>query len=163
MSRNIRQYDGKCVRIIDRWGSVFDGICIFNSVDYDEHEFGRREESLQIQNYVVYKRQIKQVIVLEENSGPYSPFLDAYGELEEDAFKEGMVIMEDILLSEEYVHSLRMMNCINDHIDKGEFDKLPPAEELLKTLNELVKYSEDEEIRRESRRLIGRLCSRAEN
>lgn len=159
MSRNIKQYDGKCVRIIDRWGTVLDGICMFNSVDYNEHEFGRREEALQIENYIVYKRQIKQVIVLEENSGPYSPFLDAYGELEEDALREGMVLTEDILLSEENVHSLRMMNCINAHIDKGELDKLPPEEELIKTLNELVKYNQDGDIQREGKRLLEKLSS----
>jgi hypothetical protein len=159
MSRNIKQYDGKCVRIIDRWGTVLDGICMFNSVDYSEHEFGRREEALQIENYIIYKRQIKQVIVLEENSGPYSPFLDAYGELEEDALREGMVLTEDILLSEENVHSLRMMNCINAHIDKGELDKLPPAEELIKTLNELVKYNQDGDIQREGKRLLEKLSS----
>lgn len=159
MSRNIKQYDGKCVRIIDCWGTVLDGICMFNSADYSEHEFGRREEALQIENYIVYKRQIKQVIVLEENSGPYSPFLDAYGELEEDALREGMVLTEDILLSEENVHSLRMMNCINAHIDKGELDKLPPAEELIKTLNELVKYNQDGDIQREGKRLLEKLSS----
>ena len=157
MSRNIRQFDGKCVRIVDRWGSVFDGICMFNSVDYDEHEFGRREESLQIENYIFYKRQIKQVTVLEANSGPYSPFLDAYGELEEDALKDGMVLTEDILLSEENVHSLRMMNCINAHIAKGEIDKLPPCAELIKTLNELVTYNQDEDIQRQGRWLLERL------
>ena len=73
MSRNIRQFDNKCVRIIDRWGGVYDGICMFNSVDYNEHEFGRREEALQIENYIFYKRQIKQVVVLEDNSGRLRP------------------------------------------------------------------------------------------
>ena len=159
MSRNIRQYDAKCVRIIDRWGGVYDGICMFNSVDYNEHEFSRREEALQIENYIFYKRQIKQVVVLEDNSGPYSPFLDAYGQLEEDALSEGMVLTEDILLSEENVHSLRIMNCINAHIDRGELDKLPPRGELVKTLNTLVRYNQDEDIQREGKRLLERLSS----
>ena len=68
-----------------------------------------------------------------------------------------MVLTEDILLSEENVHSLRMMNCINAHIDRGEFDKLPPGAELIKTLNELVTYNHDEDIQREGKRLLERL------
>ena len=69
------------------------------------------------------------------------------------------MLTEDILLSEENVHSLRMMNCINAHIDKGELDKLPPEEELIKTLNELVKYNQDGDIQREGKRLLEKLSS----
>ncbi|MCR4621855.1 MAG: hypothetical protein K5663_07195 [Clostridiales bacterium] len=162
MSKNIRQYDGMCVRIIDRWGGVFDGVCMFNSVDYDEHEYGRREEALQIENYLFYKRDIKEIISLEEHSGPYGKFLDPYGQLEELSLEDGMCIVEDLLLSEENVHSMRMMNCINAYLAKGRVDKLPPTGDLIKTLDELVRYNKDEEIQREGRRLIERLRTLSE-
>ncbi len=52
---NLHDYDDRCVRIIDNNSDIFDGICIYNNAEYDEHEFGRNEESLQICNFLFYK------------------------------------------------------------------------------------------------------------
>ena len=51
---NLREYDGQCVRIIDNRGDAFDGICSYNNEEYSEHEFGRAEECLQIENLLFY-------------------------------------------------------------------------------------------------------------
>ena len=37
---DLRQYDGKCVRIIDAEGNVFDGICRYDYAEYNEAEWG---------------------------------------------------------------------------------------------------------------------------
>ena len=39
---NLSDYDGKCVRITDAAGNVYDGYCEFDSAEYCEHAFGRR-------------------------------------------------------------------------------------------------------------------------
>ena len=52
MNKDLKKYDGLCVRIIDSNGDAFDGICCHNSEEYDEHEYGRCEESLQIENFL---------------------------------------------------------------------------------------------------------------
>ena len=80
---NLHDYDDRCVRIIDNNSDIFDGICSYNNAEYDEHEFGRNEESLQICNFLFYKSDIKEIQSLENNDGPYGKFLAPYGKLEE--------------------------------------------------------------------------------
>ena len=46
------EYDGQCVRVTDSFGYVFEGVCEFNGEEYSEHEYGRREEALQIEGFL---------------------------------------------------------------------------------------------------------------
>ena len=64
---DIKRYDGKCVRIIDTSGDVFDGICCYNDEEYNDHEYGRCEEGLKIENFLFFKSDIREIQSLEEH------------------------------------------------------------------------------------------------
>lgn len=55
---NLKQYDGRMVRITDPDGRVFTGEAEALSADYCLSEFGREEDALQIRDYVFYARDI---------------------------------------------------------------------------------------------------------
>ena len=80
---DLKQYDGKCVRIIDAEGNVFDGICRYDYAEYNEAEWGRNEDCLRIEGFSFFQGDIQSVESLEEHEGPYGRFLDPYGKLEE--------------------------------------------------------------------------------
>ena len=48
----LKKYDNKKVRILCIDGNTYEGLCEYNSRDYDYHEFGRDEESLQLMVYL---------------------------------------------------------------------------------------------------------------
>ena len=54
-------YDGKNVRLITRYGDLFYGEAMHNSADYNEHEFGRAEECLQVGTYLCFLSEIKHI------------------------------------------------------------------------------------------------------
>ena len=108
---DLSQYDDKCVRIIDDDGEIYDGICMFNSAEYCEAEFGRAEDALQITCFLFYKSHIREVISLEDHTGPYGRFLDPFGHLEEVA-AEDQDLIDEILECEEPEHVARMKRCL---------------------------------------------------
>ena len=73
---DLKQYDGKCVRIIDAEGNVFDGICRYDYAEYNEAEWGRNEDCLRIEGFSFFQGDIQSVESLEEHEGPYGRFLD---------------------------------------------------------------------------------------
>ena len=74
---NLKQYDNKCVKITDIDDNVFEGNSTFNDKEYNEHEYGRNEDSLQILNILFYESYIKDIEVLKELKN------DEYSMLEE--------------------------------------------------------------------------------
>ena len=50
----LKDYDGKPVRITDPDGEVFEGICEYNSAEYNEVVYGEEEESLMLACYNFY-------------------------------------------------------------------------------------------------------------
>ena len=109
-------YDGQCVRILDRFGDEFDGVCTYNGAEYDEHEFGRAEESLQIESFLFYKSDFKSVRVLEDEGGEYGRFRDPYGKLEELTVADGTDAILDALDSDEPEHVQRLLRCLRAHL-----------------------------------------------
>ena len=87
---DLKQYDGKCVRITDAEGNVFEGVCSYNSEEYDEHEYGRCEKALQLPFFLFFQSNIAALESLEDRSGPYGKFSDPYGTLEELMVEEGI-------------------------------------------------------------------------
>ena len=148
------QFDGKCVRITDRHGDIFDGICSYNNADYDEHEFGIFEESLQIVYLVLYKSDIQSVESLEDHTGPYGKFFDPYGKLEEMAAQDGIEYITELLFCEDKVHVIRMLNCLDKYLDPYYGCVFTCRAETIHALEELYESTNDKEIKEETERLI---------
>ncbi|MBR3341179.1 MAG: hypothetical protein IKG30_06125 [Clostridiales bacterium] len=154
MKTDIKHFDGKCVRIVDSNGDAFDGICCFNSDEYNECEYGRSEESLQIGNFQFYISDIREVISLEDHDGPYGRFLDPFGKLEEMTVEDGIDSIRDILFSEENEHVIRLLNCLENHLDPGNGPVLQCRDEVLEALKELLAYNCDKEVQEKIKNLM---------
>ena len=116
---NLADLDGKCVRVTDIHGDVFDGICVFNNADFGEREFGEREVSLEIMNTLFYAGDIASVEVLEDNGGKYGRFRDPYGKIEELTVEDGADAICDALGFDgaEPEHAARLIRCLADRRD----------------------------------------------
>ena len=114
---DLRRYDGKCVRVTDTAGSVFEGICAWNSRDYCEHEFGRREESLQIESFLFFESDIAALKSLERHRGPWGRFSGPWGTLETLTAEDGTDSILDALESEDGEHVTRLIRCLASRED----------------------------------------------
>lgn len=54
----LSEYDGKIVRLKSRWEGIFEGECEHHSDEYCYHEYGREEDALMIDNWLVYASDI---------------------------------------------------------------------------------------------------------
>ncbi len=154
MKNDLKKYDGLCVRIIDSNGDAFDGICCHNSDEYDEHEYGRCEESLQIENYLFYERDIKEIQSLEENSGPHGRFLDPYGKLEIMTVEDGIDSIEDVLFSEEDEHVIRLLNCLEEYFDPDSGLTVSDQEAIIEALNKLLEVNSNTAIQEKAWKIL---------
>ena len=57
----IEKYDGRMVHIRDRWGQSFTGIADVCSADYVFHEYGKDEEGILINGFLVYAGSIESI------------------------------------------------------------------------------------------------------
>ena len=105
---NLKKYDNKCVRIIDTDDNIFEGNCTFNSKEYNEHEYGINEDSLQILNISFYKSYIKSIEILKELKK------DEYTMLEELIVDSDKDFLDDALEMCDEVEKERLMLCIKD-------------------------------------------------
>ena len=105
---NLKKYDNKCVRIIDTDDNIFEGNCIFNSKEYNEHEYGMNEDSLQILNISFYKSYIKSIEILKELKK------DEYTMLEELIVNSDKDFLDDALDMCDEIEKERLMICINN-------------------------------------------------
>ena len=154
MNKDLKKYDGLCVRIIDSNGDVFDGICCHNSEEYDEHEYGRYEESLQIENFLFYECDIKEIQSLEENSGPYGKFLDPYGKLEIMTVEDGIDSIGDVLFSEEDEHVIRLLNCLEEYLDPDSKLTVSDQEAIIEALNKLLDVNSNTAIQEKAWKIL---------
>ena len=60
----INQYDGKIVRIRDKWGHTFTGVADTYSAEYCLHEYGREEGGIMINGLLLYEGGIEQIALL---------------------------------------------------------------------------------------------------
>ena len=116
---NLAELDGKCVRITDESGDHFDGICAFDSAEFCEHEFGRREAALEIMDTLFFAGDIDGVEILEDEGGEFGRFRDAYGALERLVVEDGEEAILDALGFDgaEPEHAARLIRCLAD--DRG--------------------------------------------
>lgn len=114
---DLRDYDGQCVRLTELGGEAFDGVCAYSGPEYNEHEYGRGEAALQIERLLFYEGDIASLKRLEDRGGPYGRFRDAYGNLEERTVACGADLVEEALESEQPEHVLRLLRCLERHLD----------------------------------------------
>lgn len=152
---NLKTNDNTCVRIVDTDGNIYDGICQYYDAAYNEHEYDRDEDSLKIENFIFFQSDILEIHSLENHTGPYGKFLDPYGKLEEETIKEGMVFIEDVLMSEIDDHVMRLMNCLDKYLDPYFRYDLPYAKDIFALLHEIKEdHTRTEDIRNEAEHLI---------
>lgn len=63
---DIKQYDGRYVRIKDKWGEIFEGRAEYGNSDFLECEWGGEEDGLFINDSLIYNSQI---VSIEEIKG----------------------------------------------------------------------------------------------
>ena len=148
---NLKKYDEKCVRITCDDGNVFEGISLYSDSEYNECEYNRKDESLDIENFKFYKSYIKKVENLENHNGPYGKFTDKYGTLEKMNVEDGIDTIVDILFGEEDEHIYRMLICLEDYFNNNydlDYKKLKIH------LEKLLKYYTNPKIIEEAKKLI---------
>ena len=130
---NLIKYDNKCIRLVDGLGDVYEGIARYDSRDYNFHEYGKDEESIQMSHTIFFKFVIKKIEIIDS-------FSDKYGLLEESLLESGMDMVDEVLTSEEDISITRLLFCIEDRINilsKNEKD------ELVKILDVFIKYNDN--------------------
>lgn len=152
----LKQFDGQCVSITDANGDVFDGYCSYNSDEYNEHEFGRREEGLEIVNFLFYRSDIKTIESLEVHKGPYGKFLDPFGTLEEKNVQDGFDSILNVLFCGNTDHVLRMLRCLDYYYDPENNRDFPCRYETYGALMELEDSTNDETVKAETNRILDR-------
>lgn len=108
---NLSKFDNKLVKIIDTEDTVFEGYAVFNDKEYNYHEYGRNEDSLQILNIMFYESYIKSVEGIKE-------FSDKYGNLEELICDNDLDFAIDALDYDNKIHNERIKLYLKDNIDK---------------------------------------------
>lgn len=61
-------YENKKIRVHLYDGGVIEGIASHNFADYNEHEFGKNEEGLELAHFLVLKSQIRSVELLQQEA-----------------------------------------------------------------------------------------------
>ena len=108
---NLSKFDNKLVKIIDTEDTIFEGYAVFNDKEYNYHEYGRNEDSLQILNIMFYESYIKSVEEIKE-------FSDKYGNLEELICDNDLDFAIDALDYDNKIHNERIKLYLKDNIDK---------------------------------------------
>ena len=144
----LSRFDGLCVQITDRFSDVYEGICCYHSSEYNEHEFGRNEEGVEIAHFLFFKSDISRIISLEDHTGPCGKFTSPFGKIETLTADDGIDSIRDVLLDEEDIHVFRLLLCIESRLSSGG-DTIG-REPLKEVLEELIDTTQDVEIRRKA-------------
>lgn len=151
---NLKKYDGKCVSIEDSEGNVFEGICYYNGREYNDHEFGRDEECLQMVNFLFFKSDIRKIKSLENHRGPHGRFSSAFGLIEEMNVKDGINSIDEELYSEEDEHVIRMLACLEYYMEPvGEY-VFPWRTEVIELLRKHRPWTNNETVAAAMDRLL---------
>ena len=130
---DLRKYDDQLVRIEDGLGDIYEGVARHDSRDYNFHEYGKDEESIQMSHTIFFKSFIKKIDIIDS-------FSDKYGLLEESLIESGIDMVDEVLTSEEDISITRLLFCIEDRINilsKNEKD------ELVKILDVFIKNNDN--------------------
>lgn len=62
---DLSKFDGKHVRITDKWGKIFTGMAEYENYDFLECEYGGDEDGLFIEDFLIYNSQIASIEEIE--------------------------------------------------------------------------------------------------
>lgn len=62
---DLSKYDGKYVRIVDRWGETFTGLAEYGNYNFLECEYGGEEDGLFVEDSLIYNSQIVSIEEIE--------------------------------------------------------------------------------------------------
>ncbi len=130
---DLKILDNKLVRLVDTNDDVFEGYVCYNSPDYNDHEFGRNEECLQMIDILFYKNDIKEIKEIDSFSGPYSKF--------EELNVDDVDLLDEVLTSEDEEHKMRMLNYLENYVKDHEITYYNSLVELLTSIKD-EKYKE---------------------
>ncbi len=146
VTMNLRLYDGQCVRITIKDGAVFEGVCTYDSEEYNEAETGIEGETLRVSGWSFRKDDIQKIELLK---GP-EEFSAPYGIIEETIVNDGTEYIVDALeWDDEPVGVYRLLCCLNAHSEE-----LEDRDILLEALHTFLKHEEDEKLRAEAEKLV---------
>lgn len=144
---DLKVYDNKLVRIIDNEGNTIEGVCSYNDLETNEVLYGIKEESLILSCTHFKKNEIKSIEEIKE-------FSNKYGYLENSIVEDGIIIIQEVLESEEDTSIYRLLLCIEDKLSTfSEDDK----KELKKNIVTLTKYNKNNKVLEVANRIIGRM------
>ena len=131
---NLKRYDNKCIRLVDGLGDIYEGVARHDSRDYNFHEYGKDEESIQMSHTIFFKSFIKKIDIIDS-------FSDKYGLLEESLLESGMDMVDEVLTSEDDISINRLLLCLEDKIKSlSKSDR----DELMIILDTFIKYNDYE-------------------
>ena len=67
---DLSEYDGKYVRLTDKWGETYSGMAEYGNADFLECEYGGKEDGVFIEDCLIYSSQI---VSIEEIAEPAVP------------------------------------------------------------------------------------------
>lgn len=130
---NLKRYDNKCIRLVDGLGDIYEGVARHDSRDYNFHEYGKDEESIQMSHTIFFKSFIKKIDIIDS-------FSDKYGLLEESLIESGIDMVDEVLTSEEDISITRLLFCIEDRINILSKNV---KDELVKILDVFIKNNDN--------------------
>ena len=131
---NLKRYDNKYIRLVDGLGDIYEGVARHDSRDYNFHEYGKDEESIQMSHTIFFKSFIKKIDIIDS-------FSDKYGLLEESLLESGMDMVDEVLTSEDDISINRLLLCLEDKIKSlSKSDR----DELMNILDTFIKYNDYE-------------------
>ena len=172
---DLRDFDNKCVRIIDTSGAVYEGTASYYDREYVFHEYGCDQEALCLTPIMFYKNDISSVTNLEGTNGSFRHYSEKYGLLERTCLDGGTDLIGEIFDSDNDDQILRMLYCMNDSFqsitdraipgmapwrsgmsidrENREEDESIYLGELENMLDNLIKYNKDERVVKEAKSL----------
>ena len=150
---NLRACDGLGVRITDLCGDEYEGICAYNSAEYNMHEFGRAADGLQIGSFLFYSDCITKVELLDWGTGPYGGFSAPFGRIESLIVEEGPDAVCAGLESEEPVHVCRLLHCLEERLF-SEGEPWSGRGSVIAALRRLAEQTPHEQVRAETERIL---------
>ena len=144
---DLKVYDNKLVRIIDNEGNTIEGVCSYNDLETNEVLYGIKEESLILSCTHFKKNEIKSIEEINE-------FSNKYGYLENSIIEDGIIMIQEVLESEEDTAIYRLLLCIEDKLTT--FSK-EDQKELKKIIVTLTKYNKNNKVLEVANRIIERM------
>ena len=144
---DLKVYDNKLVRIIDNEGNTIEGVCSYNDLETNEVLYGIKEESLILSCTHFKKNEIKSIEEIKE-------FSNKYGYLEKSIVEDGIIMIQEVLESEEDTAIYRLLLCIEDKLAT-----IPKEDqkELKKIIVTLTKNNKNNKVLEVANRIVERM------